>query len=86
MGTPVKPSADSPELDFYEQIVSELRQPLTTISGNAQLAGQLMRTDPDRASAALDQVVAQIGRMKMLLGELRDRARDAEHAEVLFRS
>jgi len=82
----VKPSADGPEQDFYEQIVAELRQPLTTISGNAQLARQLMRTDPDRASAALDQLVAQIGRMKMLLGELRDRAHDAENAEALIRT
>jgi signal transduction histidine kinase len=75
-----------PELDFYGSVVSELRQPLTTISGNAQLAKQFLRTDPDRAGAALDQVVAQIGRMKMLLGELRDRARDEEHAEVLFKA
>jgi signal transduction histidine kinase len=75
-----------PELDFYGSVVAELRQPLTTISGNAQLAKELMRTDPDRASEALDQVVAQIGRMKMLLGELRDRARDSEHAEALFRT
>jgi signal transduction histidine kinase len=75
-----------PELDFYGSVVAELRQPLTTISGNAQLAKQLMRTDPDRASEALNQVVAQIGRMKMLLGELRDRARDSEHAEALFRT
>lgn len=83
----MKPSDDKdPELDFYERVVAELRQPLTTISGNAQLAKQFVRTDPDRANEALDQVVAQIGRMKMMLGELRDRARDAEHAEALFRT
>jgi signal transduction histidine kinase len=79
-------SLDDPDLDFYGSVVAELRQPLTTISGQAQLAKQLMRTDPDRASEALDHVVAQIGRMKMLLGELRDRARDAEYAEVLFKT
>jgi signal transduction histidine kinase len=77
---------DDSELDFYGSVVVELRQPLTAISGNAQLAKLLLRTDPDRASEALDQVVAQIGRIKMLLGELRDRARDAEHAEALFRT
>lgn len=83
----MKPSdVKDPELDFYERVVAELRQPLTTISGNAQLAKQFVRTDPDRANEALDQVVAQIGRMKMMLGELRDRARDAEHAEALFRT
>ena len=72
-----------PELDFYGQVVSELGQPLTTISRNGQLAKRLVRTDPDRASAALDQVVAEVGRVKLLLGELRDRARDIEHAEAL---
>ena len=76
---------ENSERDFYEQVASELRQPLTTISGNAQLAKQHLRTDPDRASEALDQVVAQIGRMKMMLGELRDRARDNDHAEALFK-
>ena len=80
----MKRNGSDPELDFCEQVVSELRQPLTTISGNAQLANQLMRTDPERASRALGQVVTEIGRVKMLLGELRDRARDAEHAEALF--
>jgi signal transduction histidine kinase len=76
---------DDRELDFYERVTAALRQPLTTISGNAQLAKQRLRTEPDRASEALDQVVAEIGRMKMMLGELRDRARDHEHAEALFK-
>jgi C4-dicarboxylate-specific signal transduction histidine kinase len=82
----MKRGEDDPDQDFYGSVAAELRQPLTTISGYAQHAKQLMRTDPDRASEALDQVVAQIGRMKMLLGELRDRARDAENAEVLFKT
>jgi signal transduction histidine kinase len=81
----MKRSVVDPDLDFYEGVVSELRQPLTTISGNAQLAKRLIRTDPDRAGEALDQVVAQIGRMKLLLGELRDRARDTDNAEALFK-
>ena len=74
-----------PEADFYGSIVSELRQPLTTISGSAQLAKRLMKTDPDGASEALDQLVKQVGRMNLLLGEIRDRARDAEHVEALFK-
>jgi signal transduction histidine kinase len=74
-----------PEADFYGTIVSELRQPLTTISGSAQLAKRLIRTDPAGASEALDQLVKQIGRMNMLIAEIRDRARDAEHMEALFR-
>jgi signal transduction histidine kinase len=73
------------DLDFYGRVVSELRQPLTTISGNAQLAKRFIQTDPDRASAALDQVVAEIGRMKLMLGELRDRARDTDHVEALIK-
>jgi len=74
-----------PEADFYGTIVSELRQPLTTISGSAQLAKRLMKTDPDGASEALDQLVKQVGRMNLLIAEIRDRARDAEHVEALFR-
>ena len=76
--------ADS-EDDFYDTIVSELRQPLTTISGSAQLAKRLIHTDPAGASEALDQLVKQIGRMNMLIAEIRDRARDAEHVEALFK-
>ena len=70
---------------FIETVVSALRQPLTTISGNAQRAKGLVETDPERATEILDQVIAQIGRMNLLIGELRDRARDAAHAEALFR-
>jgi len=71
-----------PESDFYSAIVSQLRQPLTTISGTAQLAKRLMRTDPAGASEALDQLVKQVGRMNLLIAEIRDRALDAEHVEV----
>jgi signal transduction histidine kinase len=74
-----------PEDDFYGTIVSELRQPLTTISGTAQLAKRLIKTDPAGASEALDHLVKQVGRMNLLIGEIRDRARDAEHVEALFR-
>jgi signal transduction histidine kinase len=74
-----------PEVDFYGTVVSELRQPLTTISGSAQLVKRLLKTDPERASEALDQLVRQVGRLNLLLGEIRDRARDAEHVETLFR-
>ena len=73
-----------PEGDFYETIVLELRQPLTTISGSAQLARRLVNTDPAGATEALDQLLRQVGRMNMLIAEIRDRARDAEHVEALF--
>ena len=74
-----------PEADFYSTIVSELRQPLTTISGSAQLAKRLMKTDPDGASEALDQLVKQVGRLNLMIAEIRDRALDAEHVEALFK-
>ena len=74
------------ELDFCDAVVSELRQPLTTIKGGVLLAKRLLDEDPPRANEALDKVVAQIGRLNLLLVELRDRAHDAAHAEALFES
>ena len=74
-----------PEIDFYGAIVSELRQPLTAISGTAQLAKRLMKTDPAGASEAPDQLVRQVGRMNLIIAEIRDRALDAEHREALFK-
>jgi signal transduction histidine kinase len=71
-------------MDFYDSVVYTLRQPLTSITGQAQLAKRLLETDPSRAGDALDQVVTQIARINLMLGELRDRARDAAHAEALF--
>src|SRR2546430_12220140 len=76
--------ADS-EDDFYDMIVSELRQPLTTISGSAQLAKRLLKSDPAGAGEAPDQLVKQGGRMNLPIVEIRDRARDAEHVEALFK-
>jgi signal transduction histidine kinase len=74
------------ESDFCDSVVSELRQPLTTIKGGVLLAKRLVKTDPTGANEALEQVVAQIGRLNLLLVELRDRAHDAAHAEALFES
>ena len=74
-----------PESDFYGAIVSELRQPLTAISGTAQLAKRLMKTDLAGASEALDQLVRQVGRVNLIIAEIRDRALDAEHREALFK-
>jgi signal transduction histidine kinase len=78
-------TADDPEVDFYDTVVYELRQPLTTINGGVQLAKRLLKTDPSGASEALDQVVSQIGRLNLMLGELRDRAQDQAAAEALFK-
>jgi signal transduction histidine kinase len=81
----MKPAANDPDLDFYDTVVSELRQPLMSISGSVQLAKRLLMTDPPGASATLDRVVTQIARVNLMLGELRDRARDAAHVEEIFK-
>ena len=80
----MKPT-DDPDADFYDTVVCELRQPLTVLNGQIQLAKRLLETDPSRATEALEQVVTQIARMNLMLVELRDRARDAEHVEALFK-
>jgi signal transduction histidine kinase len=79
----MKRTAD-PETDFCDSVVYELRQPLTSITGQVQLAKRLIEVDPLRAIEALGQVVNQIARVNLMLVELRDRARDAEHVEALF--
>ena len=78
------PTEDS-EIDFCDSVVCQLRQPLTSITGNVQLAKRSLATDPSRASDALDQVATQIGRLNLMLVELRDRARDAAHTEALLK-
>jgi signal transduction histidine kinase len=81
----MKAEAENPDVEFCESLVSELRQPLTTIKGGVQLAKQLLETDPTRAGEALDQVVNQVARLNLMLIELRDRARDAAHVGALFK-
>jgi signal transduction histidine kinase len=63
------------EEDFFWAVVHELRQPLTSITGQAQLAKRLLTTDPLRAGEALDHVVAQVGRIDRVLTELHARTR-----------
>jgi signal transduction histidine kinase len=75
-----------PEIDFCDSAVYELRQPLTSITGQVQLARRLLETDPPRAREALDHVVTQIARVNLMLGELRDRARDAAEMDALLKS
>ena len=81
----MKAQAEDPDVEFCDSVVCELRQPLTNIKGGVQLAKGLIKTDPTRATEALDQVVNQIARMNLMLVELRDRARDAAHVEALFK-
>ena len=81
----MKLSEERPEIDFYDAVVYDLRQPLTSITAEVQLAKRLLRADPARAGEALDLVSAYVTRIDRLLVELRDRARDSAHMEALFR-
>ena len=83
MEVPVNVPTESFEIDFCDSVVSELRQPLTTIHGGVLLAKRLLETDPARAGEALAKVANQVGRLNLLLIELRDRAHDAAHAEAV---
>ena len=77
---------NDPDEDFYGTVVCELRQPLTALNGQVQLAKRLLETDPSRASEALDHVVTQIARLNLMLVELRDRARDGTDMEALLKT
>jgi signal transduction histidine kinase len=81
----MKQPEECPEMDFYGTVVCELREPLTAITAEVQLAKRWLKTDPSRAGEALDLVVQYVTRIDRQLVELRDRARDAAHMEALFR-
>jgi len=51
-------------------LVHELRQPMTLISGHAQLARKHLRTNVDRAEAELSEVIAEIARIDRILGQV----------------
>jgi nitrogen-specific signal transduction histidine kinase len=72
------PGAGRAEEDFFWAVVYELRQPLTSLTGQAQLARRFLTTDPLRAGEALDVVMAQVKRIDRVLAELHGRARPTE--------
>lgn len=57
-------------------MVYELRQPLSSITGELQLAKRFLMSDPARAARSLEQAMSQIARIDRLLDELHDRARE----------
>jgi signal transduction histidine kinase len=61
--------------DFFSMAVHELRNPLTSIEGQAQRAEKFITTDPLRAAEALDVIREQTRRMNRLIGDLLDHAR-----------
>jgi two-component system phosphate regulon sensor histidine kinase PhoR len=64
------PSA--PAMDLLATTVHELRSPLTSISGQVQLARRFVERDPAREREALNLALAQVTRMDRLLDELVD--------------
>jgi signal transduction histidine kinase len=68
------PQAD----EFWTTVLLQLRQPMTAVSGQVQRAQHLLKTDPKKASEAMNEVVAQIERIDQLLDELHERVRQEE--------
>jgi signal transduction histidine kinase len=65
----------SAERDLFATTVHELRSPLTTISGQVQLARRFVAKDPAREREALSVALAQVARIDRLLDELADLSR-----------
>ncbi|HLZ32330.1 MAG TPA: sensor histidine kinase [Chloroflexota bacterium] len=64
--------------EFLATTIHDVRQPITTINGNAQMGlRQLARGQPDLAAVAgsLRRVVAESNRMSLLIGTLADASR-----------
>ena len=68
-------STTSAERDLFATTVHELRSPLTTISGQVQLARRFVAKDPAREREALSVALAQVARIDRLLDELADLSR-----------
>jgi signal transduction histidine kinase len=61
--------------DYFGIAVHELRTPLMSISGQAQLAQRYVEKDPKRAADALTKILDQTKRMDRLIGDLLDYGR-----------
>ena len=70
-----RPSTSWAVGDFFGVAVHELRTPLMSISGQAQLAQRYLEKDPKRAADALTRILAQTKRMDRLIGDLLDYGR-----------
>lgn len=57
-------------MDLFSTTVHELRSPLTSISGQIQLALRYIAREPGREREALDLALVQVARMDKLLNEL----------------
>ena len=69
--------------DYFGIAVHELRTPLMSISGQAQLAKRFVEKDPKRAADALTKLLEQTKRMDRLIGDLLDYGRVGSGALTL---
>jgi signal transduction histidine kinase len=80
--------SESDTSELFATTVHELRSPLTTISGQVQMARRLVAKDPAREREALGVALAQVARMDRLLDELVDLSRALSNrrprADVVF--
>jgi signal transduction histidine kinase len=80
--------AAADETELFATTVHELRSPLTTISGQVQMARRFVAKDAVREREALSVALAQVARMDRLLDELVDLSRalsnQSPHEDVIF--
>jgi signal transduction histidine kinase len=79
------PVSSSAEMDFFATTVHDLRSPLTSISGQVQLARRFIDKDSAREREALGLALAQVARMDRLLDELVDLSRVTSNAAAMER-
>ena len=72
---PTSSAVSDSESKLFATTVHELRSPLTTISGQVQMARRFVAKDPAREREALSVALAQVARMDRLLDELVDLSR-----------
>ncbi|HEY6203746.1 MAG TPA: HAMP domain-containing sensor histidine kinase [Candidatus Limnocylindria bacterium] len=77
---PTQPISSPAEMDFFATTVHDLRSPLTSISGQVQLARRFIDKDSAREREALSLALAQVARMDRLLDELVDLSRVTSRA------
>lgn len=77
LGRSAPSTSVSAEMDLFATTVHELRSPLTSISGQVQLARRFVARDPAREREALNLALSQVARMDRLLDELVDLSRVA---------
>lgn len=78
-----RPSEDAAQVAFRSAVVHDLRTPLTSISGQLQVAKRHVLGDREVLGTALDRALVQVARMDRLIGELLDRSRVAAGALTL---